>query len=142
MDNKLLITGLEELGKRSRSIQKAKLTVKDKFVFKDEDKNASVYSNNQLPIILEKSKENFMKHMINEETKFANLGQIEDYYSSKIDKINEKYNVKADLIQKKKKLIEDIDQRIQIEIANANQIETDDITKYYDSVCKDLFKKM
>ena len=127
---------------RSRSIQKAKLTVKDKFVFKDEDKNTSVYSNNQLPIILEKSKENFMKHMINEETKFANLGQIEDYYSSKIDKINEKANVKADLIQKKKKLIEDIDQRIQIEIANANQIETDDITKYYDSVCKDLFKKM
>ena len=138
-NNNLLITGLAEFSHKNA---RSKHAVKIEEVPEEVNPSANLYANQQLPVILEKSKENFMKHMINVETKFANLGQIEDYYSTKIDKVNIKYNRKADIIQQKKKQIIELEQKISNEVAIGNKIETGDINIYYDKIINQINTKM
>ncbi len=133
--NSLLVTQLQELGQnRARS--------QGRIQNKEEKNTKSIFENNQLPVILDKFKENFLDHMINIETKYANLPEIEEYYTNKIDKINQKYNCKAEKIERKKDYIKELDQRISNVVALGNKVDTDFLHDIYGKKIVNLKKKM
>jgi len=128
----LLITRLQCLGKTRGSNKLLGDTYEQSLT------KSSVFTNNKLPLILEKSKENFMKHMVNVETKYANVGQIEEYYTNKINKVNDIYNHNVDLIENKKNYLLEIDFLIQKEVQQCNIIDYGDCHNFYDKKMKHL----
>jgi len=133
----LLITELRKKGNK-RSISHNRIQNDKSFVKKEN----SIYANNQLPKILEKSKEKFMNYMINDETKFANLDLIEEYYSNLKDRINSQYNLRVDLVNKKKNYIQEIDTKILNEVQSMNIQEYGGIISFYEKKMKNLNRLM
>ncbi len=166
MAKNLLITELQKLGDRARSQQKRgniigmdlfsatekkSLSPKNSLICDRSPKrprspkspnNKTAYAKNLLPKLMEQSKINFLDHMINVETKFANLREIEKYFQGASQEINTKFNLNGDKISTKNKYLKELNLKIENEVAEGGKIEASDIHFKYKQMIRNISTKM
>ena len=145
MSNNLLLTELVKLGERSRSKCRSRCKPPENASKKKKKKfsrSNSVYHNNKLPKILEALKDRFIEHFIENETKFANLNEIESYIASHNLNKNDRINKKQDSINKKHLYLKELDDMIHKEVTLFLKIDKSKIEKKYRERMKNINEEM
>jgi len=137
----LLITELYKLGKEKAHAPKRQSFAEEPEIKPTNKKFVranSVYYGGKLPKLLEKSTESFLDFMINQETKYANLNEIENFISNEGVKHNIKYNLHQDEINQKQKRLDELDIKIEREIKLNKKIDMTNIDKIYEERIKNI----
>jgi hypothetical protein len=88
------------------------------------------------------TKQDFLEFLIQEETKFADLEKIEDFYdNTKIKKFSQ-FNKNQNLILKKKEQLKKLEETIQMALVSSFKIKEQDLVSYYDKQIKELKEKI
>lgn len=114
--------------------------VKDKGTIKrsksEEKKSLDAENAPQSPC--KSTKSEFLEFLIHEETKFADLEKIENYYQSEMIKNYNYFNSRQNLIAKKKLELRQIEETIEQAIVSNVKIKEEDLVSYYDKQIEDL----
>ena len=92
---------------------------------------SNLRSSKEDQITLEKSKHNVLDYLIREETNFADLYKVENYFKNILNEKSKKYDVNDAIIKKKLKEIKNIEDLINSEIISNIELDKDDIITVY-----------
>ena len=96
----------------------------------------------KLKEFIEKSEDQFITYMINKESKFTNLENIEEKKTLQNDFKNKKINENNHEINRKLKYIAKLDLRINHSVKNSIHLNNSDIVNSYEAFISEMNKKM
>jgi monomeric isocitrate dehydrogenase len=91
---------------------------------------------------LTSTKQDFLEFLIQEETKFADLEKIEDFYDNSKIKNFTQFNKNQNLIINKKEELKKLEETIQMALLNSFKIKEQDLVTFYDEQIKELKDKI
>jgi hypothetical protein len=107
-----------------------------------EEENSIRKGNRTKSKIMRNTKNEFLEFLIQEETNFADLEKIQEFYNNNTLKNFHQYNINQSLINKKKEELKNLEETIQTQIVTHLKIKGENLLSFYEDQTKELNEKI